>query len=570
MEARDVVGVLTHQGNMVMRKKSMKSWEKRVMMRPAGWMLFWFLAGMAIAGNPGASAGGEKLSLTGTLEFDAGEFLKARTSGYGGNSEPREPLTVDHIWFGHAISTLNLLSKPNDFFTVRSSFEFRQYSTMLPLTPGARRDPYFGTTYWNAFFIREGQGIFSLMNGEAFKLDLAFGYMPYKYNPDVRNLGEFLFRSGTYPLFLINEFERPFARLLGLKSSTSLDLDFLKVKADVFGLIEHEIKPFNDISLAGVGSINFMNYLEIGGGFNLAHLIPVDSRFTELKEESNSYFYDSVRVVTFDTINLISDTSWSRDTGYYTYQGTKLMARASFDIVGLLQCIGIKRGDGSFVSDLFGPVGGKVYSEYAIIGLENFPGGKNNTRGYMSVAERSPWIVGIAAPTSPFATYAVYPEMGLLLYEIFKPGKFKLDLRKHLYFFSPTALPQLAGWAIDKFLFSSSLEWNKKVCLDEMRIEIERFPSYFPDNYGRIAINCYPLPVKPIGDVYDSTVYKPRWNWSLYLKKQVTGHFGMVLKVGRDHQRWEFHPAQYNYYDFEAAMVKPDQWGWQAATVFSF
>ena len=106
--------------------------------------------------------------------------------------------------------------------------------------------------------------------------------------------------------------------------------------------------------------------------------------------------------------------------------------------------------------------------------------------------------------------------------------------------------------------------------LDVCAFEIERFPSYFPDNYGRIAINCYPLPVKPIGDVYDSTVYKPRWNWSLYLKKQVTGHFGMVLKVGRDHQRWEFHPAQYNYYDFEAAMVKPDQWGWQAATVFSF
>jgi hypothetical protein len=483
----------------------MKLFMKGFTMRHVGGSLivFWFLAGMAVAGNQEALTAGDNLSLSGTLEFDVGEFLKARTSRGGGSSAPSEAITVDHIWFGNAIATLNLASKPNDFFTVKSSFEFRQYSTMLPLTPGATRDPYFGTTYWNGFFIREGQGVFSLFNNESITTELAFGYMPYKYNPDVRNLGEFLFRSGTYPLFLINEFERPFARLLGLKSSTALDLDFLKVKTDLFGLVEHEIKPFNDVSLAAVGSINVMNCLEIGGGIDLAHFIPVDSRFTTLKEEQNSYFYDSVPVVT------ISDTSWSKDTGYYTYQGTKLMARASFDFLGLLLFAGIDCGEGSLVNEIFGPVGGKIYGEYAIIGLEKFPGGKNNPRGYMNVDERSPVMGGF---TIPF-------------------------------------------WKI----------------LDVCAVEIERFPSYFPDSYWRPVINGYALPVKPIeNSQYDSTAYKPRWNWSLYLKKQVTEHFGLVLKVGRDHQRWEMHPAQYPYYDFEAAMVKPDEWGWQGATVFSF
>lgn len=32
------------------------------------------------------------------------------------------------------------------------------------------------------------------------------GYFPYKFNPDATNLGEFLFRTGTYPLYLISNF----------------------------------------------------------------------------------------------------------------------------------------------------------------------------------------------------------------------------------------------------------------------------------------------------------------------------------------------------------------------------
>ena len=124
-------------------------------------------------------------------------------------------------------------------------------------------------------------------------------------------------------------------------------------------------------------------------------------------------------------------------------------------------------------------------------------------------------------------------------------------------------LPGLGVWGLE-YLF------HIKLRPDILNMEVEYFPSYFPDSYWKPVINGYALPVVPQGEQYDSTVYQPRWNWSLYMKKQVTGHFGMVLKVGRDHQRWEFHPAQYNYYDFEAAMVKPDEWGWQGATVFSF
>lgn len=480
-------------------------------MRPLvrGLALLCFLTGMAFAGSEENFEANENLSLSGTLEFSFAEFLKARTSGGGGTSQIREPITVDHIWYGHAIATLNLLSEPYEFFKIKSSFEVRQYATMLPLTQGARRDADFGSSYWNGCYLREGQGIFTLINDDALLLDIAFGYMPYKYNPDVRNLGEFLFRSGTYPLFLINEFDRPFARIKGLRVGMNFTNDLISVKGDLFGLLEHEMKPFNDISMAGVASANLLNIIDIGGGFDLAHLIPVDSRFTSLEEDGNRYFYDTIPEITQDPNTGVFDTSYKCDTGYYTYQGTKLMARGSIDFFGLLQFIDVKRGDGSFISNIFGPTGGKVYGEYAIIGLENYPGDFNiHPRGYTSVAERSPWMAGVTIPL----------------------------------------------WKL----------------LDVCAIEFERFPSYFPDNYWSPVINAYPLPVKPLEGIYDSTVYKPRWNWSLYMKKQVNRNFGLVGKIGRDHQRWEMHPAQYPYYDFEPAAVKPDEWGWHAVAIFSF
>ena len=459
-----------------------------------------YLAGQSIAEDRDSSITNTKFSLGGTVEFDIGEFVKARTAGGGGTNAPREAIGVDHIWFGHSIATLNFNARPSDFFTVKSAFEFRQYATMLPMVPGAMRDPFFGSTYWNGFYIREGQGIFTFKNSESFNLDMAFGYMPYKYNPDVRNLGEFLFRSGTYPLYLINDFDRPYARLMGLRAGTSFSTGFIKGRADVFGLIEHEMKPFNDLSFAAVTSFNFFDCFEIGGGVDLAHLVPVDSRLTTPREEKNSYNYDSI----FDQTR----NSWTFDTGYYTYQGTKLMLRGSLDFIGLLQGLGIKRSDKSLISELFGPSGGKVYGELGIIGVENYPASQNNRRGYVDIMERIPYMVGANIPL----------------------------------------------WKI----------------LDVCAVEFEYFPSYFPDNYWNPVINAYPLPVTPQGEQYDSTVYKPRWNWSVYMKKQVTNNFGLVLKLGRDHTRWEMHPAQQNYYDFESAMVKPDEWGWQGSAVFSF
>ena len=54
------------------------------------------------------------------------------------------------------------------------------------------------------------------------------------------------------------------------------------------------------------------------------------------------------------------------------------------------------------------------------------------------------------------------------------------------------------------------------------------------------------------------------------MKKQIVKHFSLVCEMGRNHQRWEFNQNEGFFYDFETALVKPDQWGWHLSGVFSF
>jgi hypothetical protein len=448
-----------------------------------------FSACMASDGSGIDSTGAKVLTVTGSLAFDIGEYVKARSTGGGDNGSNPQPFrSVDHIWFGHTIATLNLCSNPSDNFAVRSSFEFRQYMNMFPITN--IKDKIFGPYYWNGFYIREGQGIFSPLSTGPLRLDIAFGYMPYKYSVDTRDLGEYLFRTGTYPLFALGEFDRPFARLTGLRLGLTYDGGPVSAKADLLGLIEREIRPFNDISLAAVAGVNVLKVLEIGGGVDLAHCIPMNSLLT-MPENDKTQCIDTV----------------TGDTSYYSFQGTKVMVRGALDPVGMW------RGRNGIIDKICGTSGGRIYAEYAIIGLKNYPssGDADNLRGYLSVAERSPWMVGINIP----------------------------------------------AWKI----------------FDVCALEFERFPSYFPDDYWRVVVNGLPLPspypTNSITGNVDSS-YAPRWNWSLYLKKQIVRHFSIVGQIGRGHQRWESNPNASGLYDFEAALVKPDHFGWICSGIFSF
>lgn len=455
------------------------------------------------------------LSVNGAVEFDIANYPRIRNY-QGKTSAPVASNTLHRIWFGHNIGTLNLESAPTDFFTIRASFEFNQYMTTRPTIGGSSPNSSFGQSYWNAFYVREGQGIFSFIDSDDMHLDITFGYFPYKYHPEVRNLGEFLFRSGTYPLYLLGEFDKPFARLTGLRTGFEYkSQDIFTAKIDVLGLLERTLPPFNTISFASVASANFFTIFDIGAGIDFAHAIPMNDKFTKVEQDepSNKYIKDSVLTDIYDPMTepptyLFTTTDY--EYGYYDFKGIKLMLRATIDPVGLW------REKASMLSDIVGDHGLKLYGEYAVIGTKNYPEPASTTTpfstykrsGYTTVKERSPWMVGVSIP----------------------------------------------AWKI----------------LDVFAVEFERFPSYYADDYYTLSTHGIPQPAELSGETYDSTVFVPRWNWSVYLKKNVTENFTIIAQFARDHQRAERHPGVLEFNDYGVMAVKPDEWGWRLCTRFHF
>ena len=454
-----------------------------------------FLGGMVSANDgPGDTAAEGKYIISPTLEFETAEMLKCRYAASQAASK-----TLDHIWFGNVTGKLTFDGEPSERLKILGTFEFRQYSNMFPFNSLA--DQLFGDMQWNDFYIRQAQGIFSLVNRESFSLELALGLMPYKYNPEVRDLGEFLFRSGTYPFYLLGKFDEPYQRLTGLRVGFTAGNEAVSWKFDWLALTEREIRPFWDISLAAIADVDIMKFIEVGGGVDFARCIPTDGRITTpWLDQNGNPNTNCIYVIPF--IN--------SDTGCYTFKATKLMTHATVDPLYTL------RGrEGSFISELIGKNGGKIYGELAVIGLENYPSNGNpNPLGYDKLSEKMPWMAGITIP----------------------------------------------AWKI----------------LDVCALEFEHYPCHYPNNYYYVTNVGQLRPYLgsawgTAGSPYDSAGYSiDRWYWSLYMKKQIIRHFSLVCQIGRDIQRWEMFIALNRNYDFEDAMVRPNQWGWHLKTVFDF
>ena len=195
--------------------------------------------------------------------------------------------------------------------------------------------------------------------GDSAALQLGIGYFPYKYAPDVRNLGEFLFRSGTYPGYLMNYFDRPYARLLGLRIS---GLPLKSLRADLLFTSEPLRQPLLDWSVSCMARYTLPALLEAGAGVSFANVLSVNSEMTRPRSSTQNQYVDGT------------------DTGYYTFAGTKVMAFASFDPKGL------------FAASILGGEDLKLYAEIAILGIKDYP------VFYADIQRRMPIMVGLNIP----------------------------------------------------------------------------------------------------------------------------------------------------------------------------
>jgi hypothetical protein len=377
--------------------------------------------------------------------------------------------------------------------------------------------------------------VYSFGDLESPWLKLQMGLFGYKYNPDATNLGEYLYRSGTYPGYLwtggwvLTNAARYNAN--GIRAG----FEFLdhRLKLDVNFLIERDIEPNFDISPSVVGSYNVGGFFEVGAGAVFAHYIPANADKVTPKDRANAYYHDPVRnrdlplpqfehnkpgLEIGDTLIVdaadpkagqpLSQTDprfvegkvtqyyTAADNGipnsqldYYTFKGIKLMGRASLDVLKPLNV------------EMLEPGAGKIYAEVAVLGLENQP------FYYEKIGERMPMMFGFNIPT------------------------FKI--------------------------------------LDQLSVEVERYKSPFANSIKTEFNNTLPiwdLPLNAKGETdpgmfLDSNMaVKGRdWYWSVYARKTFVPGLSLYGQIAHDHTRVMNYFANPSYQPF---IQEKKDWYW--------
>jgi hypothetical protein len=288
--------------------------------------------------------------------FGADSGVKLLLHGYGylqagqieqGVSDPiiSGGTITDHLWTEEALLGIGLDQMYRERFRVKVGMEGKLYFS-YPMYPVGR----VVTKYLRQdFYFTDVNASYALGDPQSPWLRLRTGYFAFNYNPDVRNLGEYLFRSGTYPAYIMTSFDFPAARLLGFGAESDL---FGHLHQDLLFTTETYYFPVMNWGMAYLLSARFP-FVEIGGGVDFAHLFSVYT-----PRYSKQFLGDPTTPPLTQNAQYVDGNG---DTSYYTFKGTKLMGRVSFDPKAF------------FNSHLFGPADLKLYSEACLIGAKSYP-----------------------------------------------------------------------------------------------------------------------------------------------------------------------------------------------------
>ena len=321
--------------------------------------------GSAIAGDAGFKL--EPLHVNGMIE--AGElvsFISSQSGPIAPNDLGSENSTselIDHsaVWF---LQEASLTDNIKVFLGVGGTYFF-----YLPAS-GAKNNTY-GVGQRSAFGLTDAHGEFEfLRHGESdHGILLKAGVFNFKYNEDAKNLGEYMFRTYTYPniimtggLVLVNTAG---AQLNGLDANTR----YGGFTNDLLLTDKTSQVPTGSLSLTDIVSYTYRNFLTVGGGFmfdnfynpdGVADGISVAGAYVNTSPE---YYIEN------------------GDTLHYKFAGQKVMVRAALDIGTLI--------GSSFLSDK----DLRLYGEAILMGLKDYP------IFYPKMANRIAYMGGVNLPT---------------------------------------------------------------------------------------------------------------------------------------------------------------------------
>ena len=263
--------------------------------------------------------------------------------------------------------------------------------------------------------VGQAQAIYSFgedpLNNPAAKLQ--FGLFPVKYTSS-HNLGEYLFRSGTYPGYLITGGWSFLNSASYLAQGVRFSLPTLggMLTHDFTLFMERGVEPIHNFTPGYMFTARPNAMFEFGGGAVYAHGLAWRPSKLSPKDELNAYsettgrpvhneeasnlspcgeYYKTERGSPPQIIDPIDSTvivlrpgapaADRSDCGHYTFQGVKLMGRASANLGSL---IGHPK---------VGPEDFKVYAEIALLGVKDYP------FYYEKKTERMPVMFGLNIPT---------------------------------------------------------------------------------------------------------------------------------------------------------------------------
>jgi hypothetical protein len=457
-----------------------------------------------------------------TMEF--GQIVE----GYDKNAGDIENVFIEKILAGFGLEAL--FGPQTKLTAVLEMKMFNEFPRLVEL--GATRRLYFYP------YLTQAEFCHTVLSNDKWGLQAGGGYFPYKYNSDVRNLGEYMFRSTAYPQTLTTEFDLNFARLAGAYLKGTMAQGGTNAGLDLLVTTNTEWMAVHDFNLSLLGTFSYGKLLTVGIGAGFCSILPVDGKATSPRNSATQYLEN-------DDTTLSAAAS---DTMYYTFAGTKLMARYSLN---LREILGRVRPE---LKELFGEQDLKLYGEAALLGMKNYPTALSSPVWYMSRLERIPVMLGFNWPTHPLAVYtaALVPE---LFCSYFPEETIDSKEKKTLLFTGIAGLAAGAGtWFSEKYL-------SKKLRLDVLSVEAEWWGNRYPNNMEGIVIDGLPIPFRAGTKTVDSMKYKgDNWKWSLYGRKTFAGHYQVTFQAASDHMRT--FALDWNRQDWEESLRSPKKWCW--------
>ena len=333
------------------------------------------LAGLLTAGSvfAGDTAAKYVPVISGYASLEAGEIMKGFSSQSG---------EIRHAWLETGYMGFCADAAVSKYLRIIAGGEAQLYFS-FNRTAGIGANEYVELRQSNvAFAIKHGEALYTIGSSDLpapiKSLQIEVGFFPYKYDSDVRNLGEYLFRSYAYPASLVNQFDKPYADLAGFRIGGSIALDPVILHDDLLLTTSTNFWPFMDWSLTDIADASIPGLVTIGAGVQLWDLfsVGVDNSTAGTGIDPTS-----------------PDSNYSGMNGVpYTFAGTKVMARLSFDPKGLLP-------RSSAVMSIFGKEDLKFYGEAAILGLKNYHDTSGHGGFYDSLSWRVPVTFGFNIPT---------------------------------------------------------------------------------------------------------------------------------------------------------------------------